>query len=159
MSLDDAWDLLPVSMAVAVGVSRDWAQQANCTVEGVHHPGAIFTIEPNEELLGIEGKTWIQVALMSCFGCPVQWECTAFALRTWQNWGTWGLHIQDLRWLKKQGADAYTALIDTARDHAVPVQVAVANAKSRQVRERKAAKAQAELTKIAEEAELAAVAS
>lgn len=81
----------------------------------------------------------IEFALSVCATCPVQWDCTAFALITSAPACTYGCDIADLRWLAQREKDApgYAFdLIDAARELALPVQVLVAQRRRHTQRKR-----------------------
>jgi hypothetical protein len=144
--LDDSFDVLPLYIQCALGVSRDWTDEARCRRPGQRDARSLWLVSSGEVLdfggSRYTGANLIQLALLTCLGCPVQWQCTRFALETWPNWGTWGVDISGLRWLKKRKAMG-SALLDKAEEDGVPVQVAVGAARAAEARERKLERAMA----------------
>ena len=76
------------------------------------------------------GAQLIDLALEYCKACPVQYQCSRYALNTAPSssyiWGTWGAPMPDLRWIKHHGLEH---VIDDAERDGVPVQVALKQAR------------------------------
>lgn len=128
---DDEFDTFPIHVRLAFGADRAPLNDGYCrTREGVIREA--WTVTPSETLIiggsRYEGRTLIRMALELCRICPVQWECTRFALATAHHhtyiWGTWGTDQTSLRWLKKQ-KEVGLAIVDVADSTSTPVQVAV----------------------------------
>lgn len=119
--------LLPVYMQRAAGVKRDFMLHGKCRVGQHSLPREAWTMDRKDKALqGEEPETWIRLALTICQSCPVQYDCTRFALQVDERWGTWGVDIIDLQWMKhtKRGPE----IIDAAEALGVSVHVAVRNA-------------------------------
>ena len=137
MSVDDSFAVLPLYIASAMGVNRDWVKQARCLPSGPdgRDSRGPWVVASNETItMGgsrYDGKTLIAYALLVCANCPAQWDCTTFALQTMPNWGTWGCDITDLRWLNGRGRRSMsTDILEDARQVGTPVQVAVRRARA-----------------------------
>ncbi len=143
-SLDSDLEDLPQYMISAFGVSRDWMRQGKCWKPTKRDPRNPWTMSAADAIVigdtTYYGPELIELALMSCVSCPVQWACTRFALETWPNWGTWGLGISDLRWLHKHPGLA-DAILDESEEAGTPVQVATARARDEERAHRSSAPA------------------
>lgn len=82
-------------------------------------PGENFKIGDSK----YKGEELIQLALQICGRCPVQWDCAEYAITTEQRWGTWAMHIDDLRSIR--GRRVGLDIVDRARRSGVPVQMAI----------------------------------
>ena len=110
-----------------------WMGEAACA--GHNRPGSPFqhawTTAPFEKhVIGegdgakrVTGDMLIEVALTFCAMCPVQWDCTEWALLVEEPGGTWGISYDDLEWLRRQPKPL--AIVEQARVREVAVQVAV----------------------------------
>ena len=132
MSVDDSFAMLPLYIASAMGVNRDWVLDARCRPAGPagRDDRGPWVIASNETIhVGgsrYDGKTLIAYALLVCANCPAQWDCTTFAVQTMPNWGTWGCDITDLRWLaNRRRKERATEVLEAARFSGTPVQVAI----------------------------------
>lgn len=88
-----------------------------------------WTVEPSKFITlsdgkRVKGSEMIAMALTVCHTCPVQWECTQWAVEVGECSGTWGVHPSDLQRLQGD-PDRAVALIATAKRRNIPVQVAV----------------------------------
>lgn len=124
-SLDGGTDHLPRHMRCAQGQNLDWKSGAKCrNAAGV--PMMAWHVDRKDsktKLMGRPATAWIALALAICETCPVQWDCARFALAVGEKWHTWGMDVDDLRWLSTQReADR---VVSMAEEHGVPVQVAV----------------------------------
>lgn len=125
----------PSYVTRAYGFDIGWQKQAVC--RGHNKPGSPFqhawTSEPADKLLvdgqRITGAQLIEIALTFCQMCPVQWDCTTWALDVEERTGTWGIPYEDLVWLRTQ-RHPYQ-LIETARARGEAVQVAVTRRRRR----------------------------
>jgi len=123
--MDSGTSALPKSMLAAQGQRLGWKDQAKCrSATGVPlQAWKIDRKDRGDNLAGRPAQAWISLALAICETCPVQWDCTRFALAVGERWHTWGVDIDDLRWLKDRD-DAVT-IIEWAERQGVSVQVAV----------------------------------
>lgn len=94
-----------------------WQKQALCL--GHNKPGSPFQHAWTTD----SDPTLIEVALTFCQMCPVQWDCTTWALDVEERTGTWGISYDDLLWLRKRRFPY--RLIEEARGRGEAVQVAV----------------------------------
>ena len=113
------------------GHDTDWTEQAKCKGKSGAVDSPWFNawfIEPNaKQRIGdvmVRGEELIKVALDICMHCPVQWDCTTWALEVEEPQGTWGLPFEDLRWLRKHYTDP-AGVIARAEQLSEPVQVFV----------------------------------
>jgi hypothetical protein len=123
----------PSYVTRAYAFDTDWKRQAVC--RGHNKPGSPFkdawTTDPSTlHIIGegpdakvITGQMLIDVALTFCQMCPVQWDCTTWALDVGERIGTWGVAYDDLEWLRHQRVPQ--RIVDNARSKGVAVQVYV----------------------------------
>ncbi len=99
--------------------------------EFVGEDGNIYTkrIDAPAGVTVVPGHKMIALALEHCKHCPAQWDCAEAAVEMSESWGTWGMILDDLRWL--QSAREPMVLLAQARRSAMPVQVAVSRARGR----------------------------
>lgn len=118
-SMDDC----PSYVKAGYGLSRTWVLDALCRDMGGEHRMA-WVVSPEQRVnIGesvIKGEKLIDAALGVCFGCPVQYECATYAVRSMADAGTWGMRIDDLRWLRRQ-PDA-VPIIEVCEEVHEPVQ-------------------------------------
>jgi hypothetical protein len=129
-SLDDSFDNLPKYIASAMAVDRSWSKDARCRtaqrdVRGPWVVGANEIVRVGRSTY--KGSELIELALMVCAACPVQYDCIRFALDTDSKWGTWSCTEKDQAWLKKH--DKQRLVVARAEYDGVPVQVAVKEAR------------------------------
>lgn len=132
--IDDDPATFPLHVRLAYDHSLEWRAEGRCR----GYDGQLrlaWSILPKEEVAFGDsvylGSELIALALEFCRGCPVQYDCARYALRTAPShtyiWGTWGAHMADLRWAKR--TEVGEAVIDRAEAEAVPVQVALTEAR------------------------------
>lgn len=80
----------------------------------------------------IPGVEMVGYALNECGMCPAQWDCARWAVEVSEDYGTWAMAFDDLRWLKTQ-ADAIS-IIESARSKGLTVQVTVRSRRARRTR-------------------------
>lgn len=100
---------------------------------------AMFTCAEDEtfelfgkRLSGFDVQTYLVAEY--CHPCPVQWECARHAVQHEMDsryTGAWAMLRRDLRWLAKR--DDPLGFIDGAKVEAVPVSIAVRDARCAQV--------------------------
>ena len=105
-SFDGDYDDLPLSIQRALRVDRSFYDEANCrTVSGtpriawVAAPGRTYTVGANR----YSGEKLVELALLGCATCPVQWECSACAIEADERAGIWGDTLDNLKWLSRLG--------------------------------------------------------
>lgn len=118
-------------MRAARGAAVAWKEQARCrpSSSDVGLPRFAWTVDPKDtgkHLLGRPAKAWVALAVLECRNCPVQYDCARFALQVNEKWGTWSMHIDDLKRL--QAHPRQNAIIAAAELAGIPVQVAVRRA-------------------------------
>lgn len=115
----------------ACRMQRGALYQAWHTMKGefVGENGVIYEnkVSAPEGVTVIPGRKMIALALEHCKICPLQWDCVSASVRAGEYVGTWGVVLDDLIWLK--GFFLAEELIEKAREHNVPVQVAVRSAR------------------------------
>jgi hypothetical protein len=146
---DGTLEEMPSSITKAIGVARvvdrrtdrdlrclspqGMLSQAWHVLKGefVGEDGRIYTkrVHAPKNVEVVAGHKMIALALEHCKHCPAQWDCADAAIEVGELWGTWAMLLDDLMWLqdKRIGRD----LIARARQHDVPVQVAVREARLR----------------------------
>jgi hypothetical protein len=124
-------DAFPSYVRAAYGLDRSWVAEALCTTMGGDLRRA-WVVSPEQRItLGdktIRGENLIAAALGVCVGCPAQWACATYAVRSMADAGTWGMHIDDLRWLRRQ-PDAIP-MIEVCEEVHEPVQSGIKNLRS-----------------------------
>jgi hypothetical protein len=118
-------------MSSANGVDTSWKDEAHCRKGSRPDdlPYFAWTVEPKDRgplLLGRPAAAWIALALMECRNCPAQYGCARFAIEVGEQWGTWAMPIEELKWLRKHFR--HDTIIDTAEQLGVPMQEAVKTA-------------------------------
>jgi len=121
---------MPVYLERIVGVSVEWQGRAKCKSNEHDVPRFAWTVgrsDKGEQLQGIPPERWIALARTICESCEAQYDCVRFAMQVDERYNTWGLDIEDLRWLVKQ---TYAkALVDMAEETGVSVHQAVQRAR------------------------------
>jgi len=129
----------PSYVTRAYAFDTEWQREAVC--RGHNKPGSPFkdawTTEPSSmHILGegpgakvVSGQMLIDIALTFCAMCPVQWDCTTWALDVEERIGTWGITYDDLGWLRLQRSPH--RIVEAARAKEIPVQVYVASRRHR----------------------------
>jgi hypothetical protein len=146
---DGTLDEMPSSITKAIGVARvvdrrsdrdlrclspqGMLSQAWHVLKGefVGEDGHIYSkrVYAPADVEVVPGHKMIDLALAHCHHCPAQWDCAETAVEVGELWGTWAMRLDDLIWL--QGQTIAGELIARARERALPVQVAVKEARVR----------------------------
>lgn len=124
----------------AEGVDRSWMNAASCQGWGHAHydcrdpdpQPTPWQVSNNERVRGIPGQDLIDYALIICAGCVAQYDCVKFAVHTDCNYGTSGMRIGSLRWLREQ--PDWEEIVDVAETVRIPIQQAVVTVKRRRSR-------------------------
>jgi len=121
---------LGVLITAAYEHDRTWASRGKCRGWNAEDeltptpwqfdPKQRVTIVDGGRKVTLRGSELIELALMSCHSCPVQYACATYAVRARMLAGTWSMKIIDLTWLAKQ--DDFEALIALAEEEGVPLQ-------------------------------------
>jgi hypothetical protein len=69
------------------------------------------------------GAKLIEMALLECAMCRVQWDCASFGVSVGEPVGVWAMSIEDRRWLQRQSEP--DLIIKQAEADGQPVQFAV----------------------------------
>ena len=127
-SIDD----LGVLLTAAFGLNASWHSEARCKdwngpdelipTPWQFDPGQKVKIGPKQWLRGSE---MIDLALMSCYACPVQSDCATWAVKARARAGTFAMKIIDLKFLESLDEDVALALIEEAAAAGVPLQRAI----------------------------------
>lgn len=93
---------MPLSVQRAAAVPRDYYTQALCRSGRSETPSIAWTVEPGKRKHRVaghvyDGDTLIELALLTCRICPVQWECADAAIRAEEAAGIWGDTLDNLR--------------------------------------------------------------
>lgn len=127
---------MPVYFTKGQNQDRVWKQEGLCRGAASDPTNAFYQAWYAEERkvhvmpdgTRIRGAEMVAVALNTCGMCPAQWDCASWALRVDEDYGTWGMKIGDLKWLKTQ-PDALD-IIEAARAAGEIVQAAVGRARA-----------------------------
>lgn len=122
---------LPTHMRKVEGADRSWVERAKCkTNTQGGRPGFAWTVDRRDgRIQGLKAERWVALAVTICKACDAQYDCARFAIQVEERWHTWGMDIEDLKWLQRR-ADA-GAIIDAAEDVGVPVSDAVVSIRAR----------------------------
>lgn len=105
-SFDGTFDDLPLSLLRALKVDRSFYIDASCRNEIRNTPKIAWTATPGRKYqVGAnvyDGDKLIELALLGCGGCPVQWRCASAAIEAGECAGTWSDKLENIRWLSKQ---------------------------------------------------------
>ena len=109
-------------------VDRSFYVEAACRNEIRNTPKKAWTAEPGKKYrIGAniyDGDKLIELALLTCAGCPVQWKCAATAIEADEMAGTWSDTLVNIRWLGRRSH--YQSVLDLAQLKGQPVQHAIA---------------------------------
>lgn len=128
-------DAVPRATQRVAELDGDWKNEARCRGHAGHMRFA-WTIDSDRKHPTIDGverrdlltTSVITMALTICRTCPVQYECVSWAVYVDETGGTWGLSVNDLKWLK--GREDSEAFIRAAERRHTPIQVAVRRARA-----------------------------
>lgn len=102
-STDGNIDALGSLITAALDLDWSWFDRGACTTWHQTWAGPTpWQFDPGVVRDGIKGDEMIEVALLTCQGCPVQYQCAKFAVLGRMNAGTWAMHPHDLVWLGQQ---------------------------------------------------------
>lgn len=124
-SYSGSFDEMPIAVQRAAAVPRDYYAQALCRPGCSETPSIAWTVEPGKQKHLVaghlyDGDTLVELALVTCRICPVQWECADAAIRAEEAAGIWADTLDNLRVFR----NAPGALMEL-KTSGVPVQVAV----------------------------------
>lgn len=119
----------------AYGLDRSWAARGKCSSwssdELIPSPWqfdpkqVVHVTRPDGTVDTLRGSEMQKLALLSCHGCPAQYDCANYALEAGMLAGTWAMKAVDLNWLQKLDRPAALRIIGKARRTKVAVQVVV----------------------------------
>lgn len=130
------FESLGVLITAAYDCDTEWQEEARCSAEryeftpGVPSP---WQFDPDQrvdvdrgdgKMMTLKGEEMIELALMSCFACPAQYDCARYAICAKVRAGTYAMKISDLIWLRGKKIPA-EALIDYAEAEKIPLQRAI----------------------------------
>jgi len=123
-SYSGSFDEMPLSVQRAASVPRDYYAQALCRPGESSTPSIAWTVEPGKKqhvVAGViyDGDTLVELALLTCRICPVQWECASVAIAADEKAGIWSDTLDNLR-VFREAPDVLLVL----KERGVPVQVA-----------------------------------
>lgn len=105
-SFDGSFDDLPVSMQRAANVDRSFYSDAACRNEVRGTPKIAWTVAPGRKhRVGgniYDADKLIELALLVCGMCPVQWQCAAAAIEADESAGTWADSLDNIRALSRR---------------------------------------------------------
>ena len=114
-------------MQRAAMVDRSFYVDAACRNEIRSTPKKAWTAEPGKKYqIGAniyDGDKLIELALLTCAGCSVQWKCATAAIEADESAGTWSDTLVNIRWLGRR--PRYQASLDLAQLKGVSVQQAI----------------------------------
>lgn len=106
-------------MAAVTGVDTEWMEHARCRFPGAYAFWCCNSAKTNESR---ERRSW---AVMECSLCPVQWECTEYAIDTMDLWNICGVAPEDREFLERKRT--WRQLLSMAKEAGVPVVELVRN--------------------------------
>jgi hypothetical protein len=119
---DGSVDDLPRYVRAGFGLDLSWKKNAKCKTQTGLTGKAWTTTAAETITVGDEklpGRKLIQMAVMVCRTCPVQWECARYAIKSEAEIGTWGTEIAKIKMLGAQ--HNYNELLDAAQECDIPV--------------------------------------
>ena len=123
-----------MSIQRALSVDRSFYQDAACRSADGSTPKVAWTASTGRKYrIGghiYPGEKLIDLALLTCSGCPVQWECASAAIEADERAGVWADTLDNLNWLRRQEADPATTL-EMAKSAGVSVQRTIVLLKTR----------------------------
>lgn len=121
---------LGVLITAAYDQDRTWVSRGKCRgwnaddeltpTPWQFDPKQRVTIHDGRRDVVLRGQEMVELALMSCHSCPVQYACATYAVRARMLAGTWAMKIIDLTWLAKQ--EDFEFIIEMAEAEGVPLQ-------------------------------------
>lgn len=127
-SFDGKFEDLPLSMQRAAQVDRSFYASASCRNDVRGTPKIAWTVTPGKKYrVGAniyDADKLIELALLTCQGCPVQWRCAAAAIEADESAGTWADTLDNIRWLSRRSNWAVT--LEMAQSTGTPVQRIIA---------------------------------
>ena len=123
---------MPLSALRALSVDRDYYSEAACRTTDMT-PKAAWLAE-NGRSYPIGGQTYqgeklIELALLGCATCPVQWRCAAAAIEADERAGIWSDTLDNIRWLSNCGD--HKTILEMAQSTGVTVQRTIVMLRSR----------------------------
>lgn len=119
---DGSVDDLPRYVRAGFGLDLNWKEHAKCRTQ-VGLTGKAWTTTSSETVTvgseRIPGRKVIQMAVLICRTCPVQWDCTRYAIKSEAEIGTWGTEISKVKFLRSK--PNYNELLDAAKNFDIPV--------------------------------------
>jgi hypothetical protein len=123
-SFDGTFEDLPQSILRALRVDRSFYSDAHCRNQVKDTPKIAWTAEAGHKYrVGAniyDGSKLVELALVVCAGCPVQWQCAAAAIEAGESAGTWGDKLENIRWLSRH--PKWAEILEMAESTGVPVQ-------------------------------------
>lgn len=123
-SYDGSFEDLPVSIRRALSVDRSWEVDAACRGRGswpwVAEADRTYLIQGHR----YSGVKLIELAMVTCQTCPVQWECAATAIRADEKAAIWGGATADqLAIFRKRagGVDRAVEILEMGKSSGVTV--------------------------------------
>lgn len=93
-SFDGRFEDMPLSVQRALSADRSYYDQAACRQRIDGTPKIAWLAEPKRRYKAggqtYTGERLIELALLGCSMCPVQWECATTALDADERAGIWG---------------------------------------------------------------------
>lgn len=106
---------LPIYIRRAHGVPAEWKSQGLCRQHSTV-PGVAWRVDPREKTPEVIGgqrydKAELEkLAAEVCSGCPVQWDCTSYAIVVGELVGTWGVRLETLKAMQKDEVRALAVI-------------------------------------------------
>lgn len=127
-SFDGTFEDLPLSMQRAARVDRSFYVDAACRTDPSGTPKIAWTTAPGRKhRVGghiYDSDKLIELALLTCQGCPVQWKCAAAAIEADESAGIWADTLDNIRWLSRRTNPVN--ILEMAQSTGTPVQRIIA---------------------------------
>ncbi len=131
---------LPVGYTRGHNKPIGWHDEARCRSDAISRASSkkgglpsLWLVKTDETYVFVgrrtSGAKLIELALLECAMCPVQWDCARFAVQVREPLGTWAMSIEDREWLQDQPIDA-DVFIKQAESDCRPIQHAVRDARA-----------------------------
>jgi hypothetical protein len=114
---------MPLAALRALSVDRGYYADAHCRTPAMTPKAAWLAESGRRYSIGghsYRGEKLIELALLGCATCPVQWKCAAAAIEADERAGIWADSLDNLRWLARE--TKYVDVLEMAESTGVTVQ-------------------------------------
>ena len=123
---------MPLSALRALSVDRGYYNKAACRTTDMTPKAAWLAEKGRRYSIGghiYPGEKLIELALLGCSACPVQWTCASAAIKADERAGVWSDTLENLRWLST--LDDHETILEMAQSTEVTVQRTIVMLRSR----------------------------